>query len=127
MKHLFTILFFSLGISSHAQVARWVLHPKYDSIKMLGTGYYVVTNNGKYGMVDSNEKEVVPLAYDSIAPFASHQALLFNNNKYMAYVSDQGELHQANDYELTGTSVFVDGYLLVHKNDGYHFIRVQFG
>lgn len=127
MKHLFTILFFSLGISSHAQVARWVLHPKYDSIKMLGTGYYVVTNNGKYGMVDSNEKEVVPLAYDSIAPFASHQALLFNNNKYMAYVSDQGELHQANDYELTGTSVFVDGYLLVHKNDGYHFISAATG
>ena len=127
MRSIFTIILFLLGISSNAQVARWVLHPKYDSIKMLGTGYYVVTNNGKYGMVDSNEKEVVPLAYDSIAPFASHQALLFNNNKFMAYVSDQGKLNQANDYELTGTSVFVDGYLLVHNDEGYHFISAATG
>lgn len=127
MRNIFTITLLLLGIGCHAQVARWVIHPKYDSIKMLGTGYYVVFNNGKYGMVDSNEKEVVPLAYDSIAPFASHQALLFNNNKFEAYVSDQGIVHQANDYELTGTSVFVDGYLLVHNSKGYYFISAATG
>ena len=129
MRKIIFFLLCLVSASAGAQTPKWTIHPNYDGIRLLGNGYYVVTNNGKYGMLDSNEKEVVPMAYDSIAPFMSHQALLFNNKKFVAYVSDRGVVKEVADenYEVIGTPVFTDGYLLVRNRMGYYFISAASG
>ena len=45
--------------SLYAQVPSWLLHPKYDSIEMLGNGYYLVSNNGKFGMMDAMDYQKI--------------------------------------------------------------------
>lgn len=111
--------------SLYAQVPSWLLHPKYDSIEMLGYGRYLVSNNGKFGMMDAKEKEIVPLKYEKVSPFHSHAALLFDKGKFIGYMNDQGRVKEfhAGDYEVARNSSFYDGYLLVHNASGYYYIR----
>ena len=72
---LFAILF-GPALCLKAQIPFWAIHPNYTSITMLGNGLYVVSQNGKYGMLNSDEEVIVPLIYDGISAFSSHTALL---------------------------------------------------
>ena len=116
-KILFIISLFTFTAAS-AQVAKWVIHPSYEHIRMLGDGYYIVSQGDKYGILDATEKEIVPLQYDSISPFNSHMGLLFNEGKCIGYTSDKGEIHEftAHQYKLGSMSRFSDGYLAVHNS-----------
>lgn len=129
MRKLLLFVFISFTIANFAQVPRWILHPTYDKISILGNGYYVVSQNHQFGMLNAEEKEVVPLKYDSISPFKSHQGLLYNNNKFVGYVSDNGVVQDlsAGQYQVVGDQGFSDGYLSVHNNTGYYYIRVSDG
>lgn len=120
-----TTLFY-LTMEAYAQVPRWSLHPKYASIKMLGNGNYLVSDNGKYGMMNSSEKEVVPLKYDKVTSFSSHTALLYNNNQFVGYISDQGRVKEipAGKYGIAQPS-FLEGYLLVSNIGGYYYLRAS--
>ena len=130
-KTLFTITLFHLFIYTVAcaQVAKWVIHPSYDHIRMLGDGYYIVSQNAKYGILDAKEKEIVPLQYDSISPFNSHMGLLYNDGKCIGYTSDKGEVHDfsAHQYKLGSMSRFSDGYLAVYNTTGYWYVRAEDG
>lgn len=130
-KTLFTITLFHLFIYTVAcaQVAKWVIHPSYDHIRMLGDGYYIVSQNAKYGILDAKEKEIVPLQYDSISPFNSHMGLLYNDGKCIGYTSDKGEVHDfsAHQYKLGSMSRFSDGYLAVYNPTGYWYVRAEDG
>ena len=57
---------------------------------MLGNGYYLVSNNGRYGMMNSQEKEIVPLKYDKVSPFRSRTALIYSDGRFVGYMSDEG-------------------------------------
>jgi hypothetical protein len=129
MKYIVSILLFLFTISVHAQIPRWEVHPEYNKIKLLGTGFYVVTKDGKNGMIDANEKVIIPLKYDSISPFRSHAALLFNNEKFVAYVSDTGVLKDVSNkyYQVIGLPFFSDGYVVVYNNSGYYYIPAKGG
>ncbi len=134
-KHLFTDKLFVFLVclfafnATNAQVAKWVIHPSYSHIRMLGDGYYIVSQEGKYGILDATEKEIVPLQYDSISPFNSHMGLLFNEGKCIGYTSDKGEIHDfsTHHYQLGSMSRFSDGYLAVYNQTGYWFIRAEDG
>ena len=127
-KILFIISLFTFTTAS-AQVAKWVIHPSYEHIRMLGDGYYIVSQGDKYGILDATEKEIVPLQYDSISPFNSHMGLLFNEGKCIGYTSDKGEIHEftAHQYKLGSMSRFSDGYLAVHNSTGYWYVRAEDG
>ena len=130
-KFIFTLSFLNLFTftAATAQVAKWVIHPSYDHIRMLGDGYYIVSQNDKYGILDATEKEIVPLQYDSISPFNSHMGLLFNDGKCIGYTSDKGEVHDfsAHQFKLGSMSRFSDGYLAVYNPTGYWYVRAEDG
>jgi hypothetical protein len=45
----------------------WILQPSYDAIIDPGKpGYYIVSSGGKYGLIDSTGKMILPLMYNSI-------------------------------------------------------------
>ena len=127
MRHTISTLLLTLAISTNAQVPQWTLHPKYDSIEMLGNGYYVVSSNGKYGMMNDKEKEVVALRFDKISPFRSHTAILYSNNSFVGYISDEGCVNefQSGQYQVAEQPSFYDGYLLVSNIDGYYYLRAS--
>ena len=116
-----------IGLGAFAQVPQWTLHPKYDGIKMLGNGYYVVFNNGRYGMMNAKEEEKVPLKYDNISPFRSHTALLYEDGRFVGYMSDEGRVkeYKAGQYEVAEKPSFYDGYLLVSNINGYFYMRAS--
>ena len=51
MRKIIFFLLCLVSASAGAQTPKWTIHPNYDGIRLLGNGYYVVTNNGKYGML----------------------------------------------------------------------------
>lgn len=127
MRHIISTLLLILAMSANAQVPQWTLHPKYDSIEMLGNGYFVVSNNGKYGMMNAKEKEIVALRFDKISPFHSHAAILYSNNNFVGYISDEGRIKefQSGQYQVAEQPSFFDGYLLVNNLDGYFYFRAS--
>lgn len=110
-----------------AQVPRWVLHPKYDNIEMLGNGFYLVTNNGRTGVMNASEKEVVPLQYDKVSPFNTHYALVYKDGRFVGYMSDQGRVKEfpAGQYQVAEQPSFYDGYLVVSNINGYFYLRAS--
>lgn len=127
-KILFSIIIFVTAIAT-AQVPRWIIHPSYDSIKMLGNGYYVVSKNNQFGMLDSSEKVVLPIQYDSISVFNSHHALLFSAGKCVGYVSDEGKVTDISEFrcEISGINRFSCGYLVIFNNSGYYYVNAETG
>lgn len=127
-RGLFSLIaLFSLLTTANAQVPQWRLHPKYSSIQLLGNGYYAVSIDGKYGIMDKNEKPTVPLEYDKLAPFHSHMALLYKSGRYVGYVSDQGrvKMFAPINYDPAEEPRFYEGYLLVKNNTGYYYLRAS--
>lgn len=110
-----------------AQVPRWVLHPKYDNVEMLGNGFYLVTNNGRTGVMNASEKEVVPLQYDKVSPFNTHYALVYKDGRFVGYMSDQGRVKEfpAGQYQVAEQPSFYDGYLVVSNINGYFYLRAS--
>lgn len=127
MRNIIITALLFLATNVFAQVPRWNLHPKYDSIEMLGNGYYLVSNNGKYGMMNASEKEIVPLQYDKVSPFNSNAALLYKGGRFVGYMSDEGRVKEyaAGLYEVAEQPSFYDGCLLVSNINGYFFLRAS--
>ena len=94
---------------------------------MLGNGYYLVSNNGRYGMMNSQEKEIVPLKYDKVSPFRSRTALIYSDGRFVGYMSDEGRVKefQTGLYEVAEQPSFYDGYLLVSNINGFFYIRAS--
>ena len=75
MKNTFIAALLTLSAPALAQVPQWALHPEYSSIKLLGNEHYVVSKNGKYGILRKEAAKsnvALPIEYDSISVFKSH-------------------------------------------------------
>lgn len=127
MKNIVLAALLFMTTSVGAQVPRWVLHPKYDNIEMLGNGFYLVTNNGRTGVMNASEKEVVPLQYDKVSPFNTHYALIYKDGRFVGYMSDQGRVKEfpAGQYQVAEQPSFYDGYLVVSNINGYFYLRAS--
>ena len=127
MKNIVLAALLFMTTSAGAQVPRWVLHPKYDNIEMLGNGFYLVTNNGRTGVMNASEKEVVPLQYDKVSPFNTHYALIYKDGRFVGYMSDQGRVKEfpAGQYQVVEQPSFYDGYLVVSNINGYFYLRAS--
>ena len=53
-KILLSIILIS-SMCAYGQVAKWVIHPSYDHIRMLGDGYYIVYVNVETGEIERFE------------------------------------------------------------------------
>lgn len=127
-KALLAVLLMAVSVLS-AQIPQWIIHPKYSSIKILGNGFYVVSQNGKYGMMNDKEEMVVPLEYDNMSQFKEGMALLYQNGKFVAYVNDEGRVTDiaAHSYAPVASFAFSDNYLLVSNRTGYYYVHAKTG
>jgi len=127
MRYIILTAWLLLAMNVQAQVPFWQIHPKYENIEMIDNGLYIVSNNGKFGLLNEKEEEILPINYDQIGSFNSHYALLFNEEKPVAYVSDEGRMKDITDgrFEVVGQPIFHDGYLLVRNSIGYYYIHAE--
>jgi len=125
MRHSILTALIVLALNVQAQVPHWRIHPNYESIEMIGNGLYLVSNKGKFGVLNDKEKVILPPKYDKVGTFKSHYAVLFENDKPVAYISDKGRLQDisSKNYEIVGVPVFHDGYLLVYNSTGFYYIH----
>lgn len=125
MKKIILGLLLITATNLQAQIPMWALHPTYDMIKPLNNGNFVVTKNGKQGILDAQESQIVPIKYDKIDFFIGNMGLIYNDNKLIAYTNDNGEMKDVSnmDYKTVCLDRFSDGYLAVSNQSGYYFLK----
>ena len=144
IRLLFLILCSGLAVGAQAQIAKWSLHARYDSISLDNNGIYLVGKDGKYGLADTNVDKsklrgnedidrysiILPVQYDSIAPFKNGYAVIFNktNGQVQGFVDEKGEFTDLTEWEYnvrSGYPYFSSGYLLVEKGMECYFIDAK--
>lgn len=75
---LAVIMLVMVVASMQGQIARWALHPNYDRVEQLDNGLFKVLQGRKYGLMARDDKEVLPIKYDSIADFRNGYAVIIN-------------------------------------------------
>lgn len=135
MNRLFLSLILAITcLAAKSQIAYWELHPIYGSVKIMSNGDYLVSQNGKYGIIGSNEKEILPAQYDSIGDFKNGSALVFkkDKNRLVGFVNENGEMTTIEDqFRLIDikNAHFSDGYLPVWSTikKEYYYISQKNG
>ncbi len=124
MNKIILSLLLLIAANLRAQIPTWVLHPSYDAVKPLRSGYFVITKNGKQGILNGQEKEVVPIKYDKIDFFNNDTGLLYNNDHFVGYVSNNGVVKDVEDKNFKPVCLnrFSNGYLAVSNITGYYYL-----
>ena len=81
MRRKLTFIFIVLigAVSASSQTVQWAVRP--TSAQLEGYGRLLkVRKNGKIGLMDHNNREIVPAKFDSISPFRDGFALAMNRS-----------------------------------------------
>jgi len=102
-----------------------VTSKKYFDIKYIGSSYYAVYNeDGKFGIVDTKGKEILPLEYTSLS---DQNVFVYNDNEYiMIEKNGRTYVYDCHDYDEVfsqeGQTIFNEkGYFVVNDIDYYTF------
>lgn len=127
---LAVIMLVMVVASMQGQIARWALHPNYDRVEQLDNGLFKVLQGRKYGLMARDDKEVLPIKYDSIADFRNGYAVIINTemNDVEGFCNEEGKFVNlagkhfriTNDYPY-----FSSGYLLVYRDGDYYYINTK--
>ena len=128
MKYLLT---FIIGIMAsvlvNAQTVQWAVRPTSAQIENYGN-LLKVKKDGKCGLIDLNNQEVVPVVYDSISPFRDGFALALNkvnNQLKIEGVLSEGDLELmqvSTPVYATNYMWFSEGKMPVKSDDGWGYL-----
>lgn len=123
---IMTVLAFA---TANAKTASWDILPKYEKLNRYYNDMYAFQKNGKWGLVKSGNKEILPATCDFITPFTNGYALAGtkdSNNYLLEHIIDEdGSVITLTDkYYLPSSNQYVsDGKLVVvNKNGKYGYI-----
>lgn len=115
--------------TANAKIASWDITPKYEKLNRYYNDIYAFQQNGKWGLVQSGNKEIIPASCDFITQFTNGYALAGTkdgNSYLLEYVIDEdGSVFNMTDkYYLPSSNQYVsDGKLVVvNKNGKYGYI-----
>ena len=105
---------------AEAQTIVWAMKPTaYTDIKRVGTNLYMVTYNGKVGLLHADGTVVAPIENDDISGYYEHKALVTkaddHGERVMGCLSDDGTYCAFSEkfYTLMGQKFYSDGLLSV--------------
>lgn len=106
-----------------------IVKPKYDNILLACDGNFGadeenirVSSDGKYGMVDAQFHEVIPLVYDGLLPFKEGYAGCVIDGKY-GYIDHNNTV--VIPCQFSWSSPFSDGRATVNKDGKWYFIDTK--
>jgi hypothetical protein len=98
-----------------------ILHPVYDDIKSYSaSGYFDVVKNGKMGVVDTNDKVVIPIKYQFCTNIYQGRAFVGNGGN-LAMVDKTGKLLTGFIYETVTN--FIGGFSRVQMKGLYGYVN----
>lgn len=115
-------------LSTNAQVAYWAVHPAYDSIRIMGENMFMVSKEGKCGIVGINRKELLPTTYDSIDDFRNGAALLFKEKALAGFITRNGHMVDLTRQKYATNNEcphFREGLLVVNDSMANYYILGQ--
>jgi len=135
MKRIF-LLIISVGVVSlaNAQIARWLIEPNYDGIRLADGIDAIVTDSGNYKILWSLDGKQLNKTSNTVYPFKENRAVsVFNKSTVFACIfNEQGEvIHITENGEPANTEncniissfpYYSNGKLLVIKDQLYRFI-----
>jgi hypothetical protein len=90
-----------IGFKDVANPLPWRIAPKYTAVDLFSEGFAAVNlggketaygnSGGKWGFVDVNGNEIIPIKYESVTDFSEGLALVLNGGNY-GYVNKKGAL-----------------------------------
>lgn len=76
LKGIFTILTALLAFATaNAKIAIWTVEPAYDQLVRYTGSTYLFKSNGKWGIMDTSGKTILPAKYDVVTDFTNGYAL----------------------------------------------------
>ena len=80
-----------------AQTMKWLCEPLYDTIEVLNDRLYLVSLDGKYGILNNSGEVIQALNYDEITPFQEGRALLLRKgstgyNEMVGLIDESGTM-----------------------------------
>ena len=127
MKKVLLWILLLFSSMAHAQIVYWAVHPEYDRVEALDNGLYLVEKEGKVGLLGVNDQVILPIRYDSIAPFREDVALLINKEGILqGYTDMKGNIVslEKEKYVIDNQyPYFSDNHLLVKKGKSYYYIH----
>lgn len=129
---IFTLITILAFASASAKIAIWDVAPKYEKLTRYYGTIYAFQQNGKWGLVQGGNKEIISASCDFITPFTNGYALagIKDGNRYLLeYIIDEdGTITTLSDkYYLPVSNQYVsDGKLaVVNKNGKYGYISTD--
>lgn len=121
------ISLFALGIfSGKCQSLEWLCRPgDFDEIKYAGYDMFrVKTQQGKWGLLHSDGKMIIPAEYDSITPFIENRALLLekSSKRLLGIINPKGNFikdFSTNKLYVSRFPQYKEGRLAFSTGDGY--------
>ena len=92
-----------------------IIQPKYEWISLVQDGLAIVKQEGKYGYIDKNGKQLASCDYDTIMSIQSANYLVIKNNK-KGLMDASGKLYLPCDYDVIENYNFPQSFL-VRKED----------
>lgn len=126
---IMTVLAF---VTTNAKIVTWSIHPKYEKLHRYYGDIYAFQQNGKWGLVQSGDRELLPANCDFITPFVNGYALagVKDGNRYLLenIIDESGTVFVPSDkFYLPSNNQYVsDGKLVVINNSGkYGYITTD--
>lgn len=112
-------------ISGKCQTVVWQMQPtNYNQIERISSNLFMVTRNGKIGLVTVDGTEVAPVVNDYISDCYEHKALVTSNDghgeRIAGCLTDNGIYYgySTKYYTLNGQKFFSDGLISVADENG---------
>lgn len=129
---LFAIMVVLAFVTTNAKIVTWAIHPKYEKLHRYYGDIYAFQQNGKWGLVQSGDRELLPASCDFITPFVNGYALagVKDGNRYLlkSVIDESGVVFVPSDkFYLPPNNQYVsDGKLVVINNSGkYGYITAD--
>lgn len=135
---IFTLITILAFVTASAKIAIWEIAPKYEKLNRYYGTMYAFQQNGKWGLVQGGDKEIIPALCDFITPFTNGYALagIKDGNRYLLeYIidedgtvitlSDKVFLPVSNQLPLSKQYVSEGKLAIVSKNGKYGYISTD--
>ena len=104
-------------MSSKSYISNW-----YDSINSVFDGFSVVSSNGKFGIIDTTCKEVVPCRFDWLDDYINDGYVVFKENGKYGLIDVYGNLMIPASYKSKYDLYFSDGLSSAESKKKYGYI-----
>lgn len=125
-KIILIVIMVALGCTSRGQVAKWIIPPLYDSIRMANVEELIITDSVDKRIIWSQSGKRLASTIDVLFPFYENLAITTKKDSatITGFYNKEGKFTALNECNVSYSfPYFSDGYLLVKQGFYYKYIN----